>query len=99
MRSMSASRWRRSRRCAGFRRVDRGCAARPPATADGRKREFQRKCLRTVIEAARKAGDKRVAFAPLHQYAGTPTNAHPVAYRHEQMADELIGSLRSLVGW
>jgi len=70
-----------------------------PATEDGRKREFQRKCLRTVIEAAHKAGDQRVAFAPLHQYPGTPTNAHPVAFQHEQMAAELIGPLREIVGW
>ena len=70
-----------------------------PATEDGRKREFQRRCLRTVVETARKAGDKRVAFAPLHQYPGTPTNAHPVAFQHEQMAAELIGPLRTLVGW
>ena len=70
-----------------------------PATEDGRKREFQRRCLRTVVEAARKAGDKRVAFAPLHQYPGTPTNAHPVAFQHEQIAAELIGPLRELVGW
>jgi hypothetical protein len=52
-----------------------------------------------VVEAARKAGDKRVAFAPLHQYPGTPTNAHPVAFQHEQIAAELIGPLRELVGW
>lgn len=70
-----------------------------PATEDGKKREFQRRCLRTVVEAARKAGDKRVAFAPLHQYPGTPTNAHPVAFQHEQIAAELIGPLRALVGW
>ena len=70
-----------------------------PATEDGRKREFQRRCLRTVIAAAHAAGDTRVAFAPLHQYPGTPTNAHPVAFQHEQMAQELIGPLRELVGW
>lgn len=70
-----------------------------PATEDGKKREFQRRCLRTVIEAAHKAGDKCVAFAPLHQYAGTPTNAHPVAFQHEQIAAELIGPLCALVGW
>ena len=70
-----------------------------PATEDGKKREFQRKCLRTVIAAAHAAGDTRVAFAPLHQYPGTPTNAHPVAFQHEQMAAELIGPLRELVGW
>ena len=70
-----------------------------PATPDGKKREFQRRCLRTVFEAARAAGDKRVAFAPLHQYPGTPTNAHPVAFQHEQMAQELIGPLRKLTGW
>jgi lysophospholipase L1-like esterase len=70
-----------------------------PATEDGKKREFQRRCLRSVVAAARKAGDKRVAFAPLHQYPGTPTNAHPVAFQHEQMAAELIGPLRALVGW
>jgi lysophospholipase L1-like esterase len=70
-----------------------------PATEDGRKREFQRRCLRTVIAAAHAAGVQRVAFAPLHQYPGTPTNAHPVAFQHEQMAAELIGPLRALVGW
>lgn len=70
-----------------------------PTTEDGKKREFQRRCLRTVIEAARAAGGQRVAFAPLHQYPGTPTNAHPVAFQHEQMAAELIGPLRALTGW
>ncbi len=70
-----------------------------PATEDGRKREFQRRCLRTVIAAAHAAGDPRVAFAPLRQYPGTPTNAHPVAFQHEQMAQELIGPLRELTGW
>ena len=70
-----------------------------PATEDGKKREFQRKCLRTVIAAAHAAGDTRVAFAPLHQFPGTPTNAHPVAFQHERMAAELIGPLRALTGW
>ncbi len=70
-----------------------------PSTEDGKKREFQRRCLRTVIEAAHAGGDRRVAFAPLHQHPGTPTNAHPVAFQHEQMAAELIGPLRALVGW
>lgn len=70
-----------------------------PTTEDGRKREFQRRCLRTVIAAAHAAGDERVAFAPLHQYPGTPTNAHPVAFQHEQIAQELIGPLRALAGW
>ncbi|HLP02914.1 MAG TPA: GDSL-type esterase/lipase family protein [Opitutaceae bacterium] len=70
-----------------------------PATKDGQTREFQRRCLSNVIAAARAAGDMRVAFAPLHQHAGTPTNAHPVAFQHEQMAAELIGPLRALVGW
>ncbi len=70
-----------------------------PATEDGKKREFQRQCLRTVIAAAHEAGDTRVAFAPLHQYPGTPTNAHPVAFQHEQMGAELIGPLRELLGW
>ncbi|MBK8479371.1 MAG: hypothetical protein IPL39_24750 [Opitutaceae bacterium] len=70
-----------------------------PATEDGRKREFQRRCLRTVIAAAHAAGDSRVAFAPLHQYSGTPTNAHPVAFQHEQMAAELSGPLRELASW
>ncbi len=70
-----------------------------PATEDGKKREFQRRCLRTVIESAHAAGDARVAFAPLHQYPGTPTNAHPVAFQHERMAAELIGPLRALTGW
>jgi lysophospholipase L1-like esterase len=70
-----------------------------PATPDGQTREFQRRCLRAVIAAAHAAGDKRVAFAPLRQYPGTPTNAHPVAFQHEQMAQELIGPLRRLAGW
>ena len=70
-----------------------------PATEDGRKREFQRRCLRTVIATCHAAGDTRVAFSPLHHHRGTPTNAHPVAFQHEQMAQELIGPLRALTGW
>ncbi len=70
-----------------------------PATEDGQKRLFQRRCLRTVIEAAHQAGDRSVDFAPLHQYPGTPTNAHPVAFQHEQMAQELLGPLKRLTGW
>jgi hypothetical protein len=54
--------------------------------------------LHTVVEAARKAGDKRVAFAPLHQFPGTPTNAHPVAFQHEQIAAELIDRCESSSG-
>lgn len=70
-----------------------------PTTEDGRKRDLQRRCIRTVIEAARAQGDLRVDFAPLHQYPGTPTNAHPTAFQHEQMADELLGPLQRLTGW
>lgn len=58
-----------------------------------------RQTLESVVARRRAIGDQRIAVAPIHYYPGTPGNAHPVAFQHEQMAQDLLGPIKSLTGW
>ncbi len=70
-----------------------------PGTPDRAKRDQLRRVLEAVVARRRAAGDQRIAEAPVHYYPGTPTNAHLVAFQHEQVALELLGPIKSLTGW
>jgi lysophospholipase L1-like esterase len=70
-----------------------------PGTPDRAKRDQLRRVIDAVMARRRAAGDKRIAVAPVGHYPGTPGNAHPVAFQHEQIAVQLLGPIRSLTGW
>jgi lysophospholipase L1-like esterase len=70
-----------------------------PGTPDRAKRDQLRRVLEAVVARRRAAGDQRIAEAPVHYYPGTPTNAHLVAFQHEQVALELLGPIKLLTGW
>jgi lysophospholipase L1-like esterase len=70
-----------------------------PGTPDRAKRDQLRRTLEAVAARRRAGGDQRIVFAPVRYYPGTPTNAHIVAFQHEQIALELMGPIKSLTGW
>ena len=70
-----------------------------PDTPDRAKRDQLHRVLAAVAARRRAAGDQRIAGAPVHYYPGTPTNAHLVAFQHEQVALELLGPIKALTGW
>ena len=70
-----------------------------PGTLDRAKRELLHRVLAAVVARRRAAGDERIAEAPVRYYPGTPTNAHLVAFQHEQVALELLGPIKALAGW
>lgn len=68
-------------------------------TKDREKRDYLRRCLETILAHHKAIGDSRLALAPLHKYMGTSSDAHPVAFQHEQIAAELLPVVRSVTGW
>ena len=70
-----------------------------PGTPDRAKRDALCRVIEAVAARRRAAGDARIVAAPVSYYPGTPTNAHPVAFQHEQIALELLGPIRALTGW
>ena len=70
-----------------------------PGTADRAKRDQLRRTLEAVVNRRRSAGDQRIVVAPVSHFPGTPGNAHPVAFQHEQIALELLPPIRALTGW
>ncbi len=70
-----------------------------PGTLDRAKRDQLNRIIDTIAARRRAAGDGHIASAPVHYYPGTPTNAHPVAFQHEQIALDLLGPIRALTGW
>ena len=70
-----------------------------PGTADRAKRDQLRRTLEAVVSRRRAAGDQRIIVAPISHFPGTPGNAHPVAFQHEQIALELLQPIRALTGW
>jgi lysophospholipase L1-like esterase len=70
-----------------------------PGSPDLAKREQLHRVLAAVVARRRAAGDARIAETPVGYYPGTPTNAHPVAFQHEQIARELLGPIQRLAGW
>jgi len=70
-----------------------------PGTKDREKRDYLRRVLDTIAATHKAAGDAKFALAPVRKYAGTSTDAHPVAFQHEQIAAELLPVVRSVTGW
>jgi len=70
-----------------------------PGTKDREKRDLLRTCIEAAAARRKLAGDVRVAVAPLKKYPGTATDAHPVAFQHEQIALELLPVVKQLTGW
>ncbi len=70
-----------------------------PGTEDRAKRDLLRRVLDAVVAEQRAAGDHHIAVAPVSHFPGTPSNAHPLAFGHEQIALELLGPIRALTGW
>ncbi len=70
-----------------------------PGTPDRAKRDQLHRVLAAVVARRQAAGDRRLAEAPVRYYPGTPTNAHLVAFQHEQVALELLDPIRKLTGW
>ena len=70
-----------------------------PGTPDRLKRDTLRRCLETLVARRTAAGAPRIALAPLAHFPGTSCDAHPVAFQHEQIAQQLLGPLRALTGW
>lgn len=70
-----------------------------PGTPRKLLRDQLRGCLDRVVATLNNAGDAKAMVAPLGYYPGTPTDPHPVAFQHEQIAEELLPSLRQATGW
>jgi lysophospholipase L1-like esterase len=70
-----------------------------PGTLDRAKRDQLNRIIQAIAGRRRAAGDQRIAAAPVNYQPGTPTNAHPVAFQHEQIALDLLGPIRALTGW
>ena len=70
-----------------------------PGTLDRQKRDLLRLCLDGVVALRKTAGDARVIVAPLHKQPGTASDAHPVAFQHEQIARELLPVVKVMTGW
>ncbi len=68
-------------------------------TEDRLKRDRLRECLEAVRAARYAAGDRAVAVAPVGHFPGTASDAHPVAFQHEQIALALLAPLCRLTGW
>lgn len=70
-----------------------------PSSDGVRKRDFLRGALEQVVAISRDKSDTRVRLASVGWFPGTPADAHPVAFQHEQIAEQLLGPLRQLTGW
>lgn len=70
--------------------------------SDGRDRIARDQLLRTMEAVAKrrsKAGDERIRVVHTGFHPGTPTDPHPVAFQHEQIALDLVGPIREVTGW
>jgi lysophospholipase L1-like esterase len=70
-----------------------------PASGDAPRRALLRRCLETIVAHQRAAGNTRIVVAPQHKQPGTAVEGHPVAFQHEQIAQQLLGPIRQLTGW
>ncbi len=69
---------------------------------DGRPRTERDQLLRTleaIVERRHRAGDARVRVVRTGFQPGTPTDTHPVAFQHEQIARDFLGPIREVTGW
>lgn len=70
-----------------------------PTIHRGQLRIQLERCLQRVVAERHAAGDAKVHFAPLGHYPGGPTDPHPIAFQHEQIALELMPVIRAAAGW
>lgn len=70
-----------------------------PGSEDAKRRAFLRTTLDDIVALRRAAGDKRVIVAPVRKAPGTVHDSHPVAFQHEQIAQQLVGPIKELTGW
>jgi hypothetical protein len=68
-------------------------------TAEREKRDLLEHCLKTVATTLRRPGKPPIAVARLGKKPGTGEESHPVAFQHEQIAEELLGPLLQATGW
>ena len=69
-------------------------AGQPPGS-----RALYGRLLDRIVRHRQELGDKRVSIARAHYYPGTPADGHLVAFQHEQLALELMESIRPAMGW
>jgi Carbohydrate esterase 2 N-terminal/GDSL-like Lipase/Acylhydrolase family len=70
--------------------------------SDGRPTTEREQLLRTlnaVVEQRQHDGDRRVRLVRVGFQPGTPTDTHPVAFQHEQIARDFLGPIREVTGW
>ncbi len=70
-----------------------------PGSEDRAKRDRLVRCLENVAARLRTTSKTKVAVVALHHQPGTVLNAHPSAFQHEQIAQEILPVLKSLTGW
>jgi len=70
-----------------------------PGSEDAKRRDFLRATIESLIVRRRAAGDTRIAFAAVRKAPGTVHDSHPVAFQHEQIAEQLLGPIKQLTGW
>jgi len=70
-----------------------------PGSDDAKRRAYLRAIIESLIVRRRAAGDARILFAPVHKAPGTVHDSHPVAFQHEQIAEQLLGPIKQLTGW
>jgi Carbohydrate esterase 2 N-terminal/GDSL-like Lipase/Acylhydrolase family len=71
-----------------------GSDGRPPT-----EREALLRVITAVAARRREAGDARVRVVRTGFQPGTPTDTHPVAFQHEQIALDFLGPIREVTGW
>lgn len=69
-----------------------------PDSSDRPKLEQLRGTLDAVAAALRAEGG-RVEVATVRRQPGTALNAHPTAFQHEQIAEDLVAPIRAVTGW
>lgn len=70
-----------------------------PGTKRHPMRRALRRSLESVIDQIRSTGEEKITLAPLSHQPGTPSDPHPVAFQHEQIALELMGPVHEVTGW
>jgi hypothetical protein len=70
--------------------------------SDGRPRTERDQLLRTieaVVERCHHTGDVRIRVVRVGFQPGSPGDTHPVAFQHEQIAQDFLGPIRDVTGW
>ncbi len=70
-----------------------------PGTVRQQMRAQLRECLEAVVARRHQHGDATVSFTPLRHQRGGPTDPHPIAFQHEQIALDLLPAIKAAAGW